>query len=125
MTKKAIHIILSILLLISTTGITISKHYSGGNLFSIAFWADAEKCCEIPCDCCSDEVSFFYLDTDYLQTSTTEVQKTQIEKITLSDIFFFVSLFTETNNTSIQRYVWDTSPTYTSNPPAYLQVFRC
>lgn len=125
MTKKAIHIVLSLLLIISTTGITINIHYSGGKLFSIAFWTDADKCCEIPCDCCADATSYLQLDADYLQTSTIELQNIYEEDIIVSDIFIFIVLFAETFKTSPLRYICDTSPAYTSNLPAFLQVFRC
>lgn len=125
MTKKAIHIVFSLLLIISTIGITVSKHYSNSELFSVAFWTNADSCCEIPCDCCSDETSYLYLDSDYLQTSTIEIKKAQVGEINLQNILLFVNAFVEPQKTLSTGYFYDSPPTYVSNLPAFLQVFRC
>lgn len=55
MLRKAGHIILVFILVVVTMGVTINKHYSGGTLYSISLFFEAESCCERDCDCCSDE----------------------------------------------------------------------
>ena len=55
MLKKIGHIILSIMLLVTTMGMTVSEHFCGDSLKSVAIQAAAEKCCDIPDGCCHDE----------------------------------------------------------------------
>lgn len=65
--RKLLHIILSILLLISTSGIIGSRHLCGDRLISIELFhaestedccaADEDPCCnEVPVDCCDDNL---------------------------------------------------------------------
>lgn len=124
MIKKAIHIVLSSILLISTIGVTVSKHYSGAQLYSVALFGEADSCCEGSCDCCSDEISYYHLEGDYFQSSTIELQNPKV-KTSTSEFFIVTSFFTESFKTMSARYICDTSPAYTSNLPAFLQVFRC
>lgn len=58
--RKLVNIFLVFLLLFSTTGVAISKHYCGEILQSISVNGPVKSCCEnqdMPEDCCSDEVS--------------------------------------------------------------------
>jgi hypothetical protein len=64
MFKKVSHIILSALLLFSTIGMVVSKHYCGTTLISIAVDKEAESCCG-DADCCHNENQYFNLDEDF------------------------------------------------------------
>jgi hypothetical protein len=65
MIRKISNIIIAFVLLISTTGFTISKHYCGGELISIEVNAEAETCCDSP-DCCQTETQFNKLSVDFI-----------------------------------------------------------
>ena len=70
--RKIVNIFLVLLLLFSTTGVAISKHYCGEILQSISVNGPVKSCCEnqdMPEDCCSDEVSI---------DKTDELQLTQL-----------------------------------------------
>lgn len=54
MLRKVSHIILSSLLLISTMGLVISKHYCSGDLVSVSVFYEANSCCGVS-DCCHNE----------------------------------------------------------------------
>ena len=75
--KKVLHILVASLLLISTSGVIINKHYSGGELFSASLFVEAESCCETSCcqhehkNNCSEESDFYKLIADF---TLTEVQ---------------------------------------------------
>jgi hypothetical protein len=71
MLKRISHIVLSVLLLASTMGLTISKHYCGDSLISISVLIEAESCCETG-DCCHDETNFYQVDDDFSQASVSE-----------------------------------------------------
>lgn len=66
--KYISHIILSLLLVTSTTGLTISKHYCGNILRDVAIFDKFDKCCgedEMPMGCCHDEKEQYSVDDDY------------------------------------------------------------
>lgn len=59
--RKLVNILLVFLLLFSTAGVAISKHYCGELLQSISVNGPAKSCCEsqeMTEGCCSEEVSF-------------------------------------------------------------------
>jgi hypothetical protein len=64
MIRKLSHIILSALLLATTTGLLVSKHFCNEMLISTAVYAEAETCCETA-DCCNTETEIFQLDEEY------------------------------------------------------------
>jgi hypothetical protein len=64
-----------------TVGVNITKHYSDGELYSFSVYGEAKSCCEVPCDCCSDESEFFQLQGDYLFSGYT--LHTEVEAIDL------------------------------------------
>lgn len=58
--RKIVNILLILLLLFSTTGVAISRHYCGEILQYIAVNQSPKSCCDdqdMPDGCCSDEVS--------------------------------------------------------------------
>lgn len=55
MLKAITNIILSLLILVSSTGIAINKHYCKNEVKSVAVYLTAESCCKAPCKCCHNE----------------------------------------------------------------------
>jgi hypothetical protein len=72
MFKKISHIVFSVLLLVSTMGMIISKHYCGGSLISTSVFNEAESCCG-ESDCCSNETDFYQVDEDYSLVAYSEI----------------------------------------------------
>lgn len=64
MLKNFSHIILSVLLLISTMGVVISKHYCSGSFVSTSVFHEAKSCCS-DSDCCHNEDSFYQVKDDF------------------------------------------------------------
>jgi hypothetical protein len=52
------------LLLLSTIGFTVSKHYCCGELISRSLFVEADSCCESD-DCCKNETEAFQFDEDF------------------------------------------------------------
>lgn len=77
--KKITHIIMVFLLLVSTAGVTVNKHYSGGELFATAFFVDADTCCETPCGCCNESTDLLKIDADYLAEAYEFVEVAQFD----------------------------------------------
>jgi hypothetical protein len=66
MLKKVSHIILSSLLLISSIGMVVSKHYCGTTLVSVNVDKEADSCCGAGADCCHNENEFFQVKDDFV-----------------------------------------------------------
>ena len=64
--KKILHVSFAFVFTVLTVGITINKHYSGGELFSFALYGESDSCCDEPCDCCDDESEVIQFTADYL-----------------------------------------------------------
>jgi hypothetical protein len=64
MIKKLSHIILSVLLLTTTIGLAVSKHYCHDNLVGTAVFGKAESCCDDG-GCCTNENHFFQVKEDF------------------------------------------------------------
>ncbi len=68
MLKRTSHIILSFILLISTIGLVVSKHYCKEELVSISFFDISDSCCE-DSSCCHDKTESYQLKVDYSQNT--------------------------------------------------------
>lgn len=67
MIRKVAHMTISVLLLIATAGITVSKHYCGENLEAVALMNSPDACCDLE-SCCHDETQVFMMDDDFTYT---------------------------------------------------------
>jgi len=85
--KKIFYISFLIFFSILTIGISINKHFSGGELYSFALFGEAKSCCDSPCHCCNDETIVIQFSADYLFTTDNDLQvKTSITEL-FWDIF--------------------------------------
>lgn len=69
MLKKLSHIILTVLLFATTTGMIISKHYCGDTFVAFKLLGEAKSCCG-DSDCCHNENHFFKVKDDFSATPT-------------------------------------------------------
>ena len=109
MLKKVSHIVISLLLLTSTMGITLSAHYCGENLKSISVLADPVSCCDIPDGCCHDEADTFRLE-DNFSFSTFQFDSKQIVTL-IQDYSIALVVDLSDQNYSIPSYIEPPPPT--------------
>jgi hypothetical protein len=109
MLKKVIHIVVSILLLTSTMGLTLSAHYCGENLKSISVLADPASCCDIPDGCCHDEAETYRVEDDYAASSFQFDSKQIINLIQEYSIALVIDL--SDKNYSVPSYIEPPPPT--------------
>lgn len=107
--KKILSIGLGFLLVVSTIGITINKHYSGGELFSYALFGEADSCCEVNCECCEEESTTIKVEDDFVSTSFDLI------KIIVSEVFqnAIDSIFAEASEPGLKK----ASPEIDKSPP--------
>ncbi len=70
MLKKIAYIIFASLILLGSTGITISKHYCGTSLKSISANVTPDNCCESPRGCCHNESFTFKIEDEFSSTAS-------------------------------------------------------
>jgi hypothetical protein len=77
--------------MIVTLGFTVNKHYSGGELFSLALFGEPESCCEDMCSCCDEESETVQFLVDYaFSIDNLESTPVEVELITISLLLGFV-----------------------------------
>lgn len=125
MFRKITHIILAFFLLVSTTGVTLSMHYCGGELVSSSINKEAKACCDGTGGCCENKTIHFEVEDDYM----SPVQVTNIQTVELDILFpiLFVLNFELSSNEEIKHVAF-----YDSLPPptiqtrlALLQTYLC
>ena len=109
MFRKIIHIVLSVFLMVATTGITFSMHYCGGKYVSTSINKEAKSCCDGTGGCCENKTVHLEVKDDYV--SPIQIDNTKIVELdVLFPILFALNfeLFPELNET-FEVYT-DTSP---------------
>lgn len=104
MLKRVGHILIILLLLFGTTGLTITKHYCGSNLIKTEIFSTPDNCCNGNCPGCHNEKVSFRI-TDQFENAQAHVNfyedvQTLLEKISLPVLLAFsnapeVSLFND------------------------------
>ena len=69
MLKKISQIFLAILFMVTTMGMTVSKHYCGSSLQSVSVFSEIDPCCDMDTGCCHDEQVNIEIEDDYSVTS--------------------------------------------------------
>lgn len=81
--KKFHYIIFAVFFTVLTVGTSISRHYSGDELYSIALYGEADSCCEVPSECCDDETDVIQFIADYVFSISTSLDHNE----TVIDLF--------------------------------------
>lgn len=92
MLKVAINILISVIFLLSTSGILISEHYCGNNLISVSFFSSAKKCCDDTCPFCKNINHSYKVKTKVVQSNNISLVTTN-NIISLFDLSYIGPLF--------------------------------
>lgn len=116
--RKLVNILLVLLLLLSTTGVAISKHYCGEILQSVAVNHSPKSCCDgqdMPEDCCSNELSIDKAD---------ELQLSQLKlSLTYSPYLLYISTLSIFDLTKEQSEIKGFFSFYGSPPLTEQEIF--
>jgi hypothetical protein len=129
MLKKVLHISAIVLLLFSTMGVTVYKHYCNGSLVSESVGFHAKKCCGENCKGCHNESTTFKITDNFETNNNSQTFKAELKKIFNYFSFAFellhISIDLNVNHSLYtQIKICDTPPLIAENPTAMLQVFR-
>jgi len=72
MKRKIAHILFMLVLMVSTTGYTLTKHYCGNDLVDVSITGNVDRCCDMEGGCCHDESQTFQLQVDYTSPIVTD-----------------------------------------------------
>ncbi|MFA8435532.1 MAG: hypothetical protein ACEPOZ_13520 [Marinifilaceae bacterium] len=120
--KQIGHILLSLFLLISTTGVAIHKHYSGKHLYSTSLFVEAKSCCEIPCDCCNKTSTVIQVKENFVPSYFHLDDVAELVLLVEPLLAFLMPLETQALEFSLN--FWDSSPPLLSDLCILNQVFR-
>ena len=116
MIRKASHIILSIIILLTTAGLAITEHYCGNRLVSVNVLSEPDKCCD-DIDCCHNETIIVKLDTDIINISTDQLPEIIYSSVSL------VPVTVSNDNSLLSRYLASNILGYSDLPPPAINAF--
>jgi len=128
MLKKIGYIIMAVLLLFATSGITIYRHYCGNTLMKTAVSFAPKQCCKIPCPRCHNETIKLKISDQFSASYTNHTFSKEIKDLfTFSSFpqFIIASLtnLTPSHSQSFKVKPLFANPFLAGNPEARLQVF--
>ena len=104
-------------------GITLNKHYSNGELFSVALFGEAESCCEVPCNCCDNESEVIQFTADYLlSVNYVDQNLTLVDLIAYSTVDL-LSQTEELKNIGVKYLFSDLPPPETKRFLSQIQTY--
>ncbi|MEZ5011652.1 MAG: hypothetical protein R2744_08680 [Bacteroidales bacterium] len=97
---EVLNIVISMLLLVSTTGVTVTRHYCGNNLRSVSLLEQPSPCCDDP-GCCHNEYETIKVKDEFSVSSShfnfelfdLQVPVTGYE--TVAELYHFVRVFSD------------------------------
>jgi hypothetical protein len=122
MVRKTIILLVSAILLLGTSGITVSMHYCGNSFISYNFTGKAKSCCGKNCKSCHDKNIHIKVSDNYLMPFISA----------LPDVTDFLTFNLPVNfpnqgiNNSIvcSKIYSDSSPPIYKYSATFLEVFR-
>ena len=90
MLKKAGNIVIILLLLISTSGISVTRHYCGTVQRSVSLYATPKACCGGSCDKCHNVFKFSKVNDDFVAGSS--ISNEPLNDIVTLHTAFFIDL---------------------------------
>jgi len=123
MFRKIAHITISLLLLSTTIGYSISEHYCGERIVSVEINQEAKSCCDMTNNCCHTETVFFQLKNDYTVTSASH----DYSIVELDLLFASITLYPIVDNDiNTNLFVKESPPPLKiQTKRSYLQTYLC
>lgn len=101
MYRKIAHIALVLLLLVSTGGLAVTRHFCGKVQKSVSLFATPKSCCSGHCDKCRNVFTFNKVNDEFVSAShvstpaLTEIVALQAAFFTQAPAFSFIDTFIE------------------------------
>jgi hypothetical protein len=115
MLRRFSHITLSVLLLTTTMGFAVSKHFCGNTFVTFKIFGEAKSCCG-DSDCCHNENHFYQVDDDFSAVQIQDIPQLAETDILGHELFSF-ELISEDENSDNHIIFFDSPP-----PPKIQEV---
>ena len=127
MFRKTANILLVMLLLTTTIGFSVSKHYCGSHLVEVSINSEAEPCCndmENP-NCCHNETEYFQLKEDLV--TPVSLENTRIAGFDILFPLVFVYFFNASGNieTEVSNFAESQPPRTIQAKLSLMQTYLC
>ena len=100
MVRNFTNIIVMSLLLVATTGFSVSGHFCGTNLVSVEINQEAEPCCDSEM-CCHSKVQFIQLDEEYVTMHVRfDFHSSALDKVNFTEI----TAWNDVYNVTIEKH---------------------
>jgi len=131
MIKKTGHILIAVLLIFATSGVTIYRHYCCGKLVNTSLYSTTRHCCETNCPGCRNEIINLRI-ADQFESFQNRIDlkpsfNTLLEQHSLPTLLAFSTTphptltFDTQGDHSLKPY--PNNPVHVGNNIAFLQVF--
>ncbi|NWJ51371.1 MAG: hypothetical protein HXX14_10935 [Bacteroidetes bacterium] len=125
MFRKLIHLVITFTILLATSGITVTKHYCGDKLESIAVNTIHKSCCGDNCPFCHNVTRTFKVKDNFFvsdfKINTPKIINLDWLSLPINtDLSFVSNPFVKKQIFSPLILPFESGPT-----PAFLQEFRC
>lgn len=114
-------ILLSLIIIISTSGIFVSEHYCSNQLISVSFFSNSKKCCDDSCPFCKNVNHSYKVKTKVVQTESHNLSFTDSFTSFLLPLYSNIFITNFDYNTSIVRIF---PPPNKNNLNIYFSNFR-
>lgn len=115
MLRRFSHITLSVLLLTTTMGFAVSKHFCGNTFVTFKIFGEAKSCCG-DSDCCHNENHFYQVQDDFSSAQIQDIPQLAETDILGHELFSF-ELISEDENSDYHIIFTDSPP-----PPKIQEV---
>ncbi|MBE9511743.1 MAG: hypothetical protein IMY71_12775 [Bacteroidetes bacterium] len=125
MFRKTANIILVLLLLTTTIGFSVSKHYCGSRLVEVSINSEAEPCCNDMGNSgyCHNETEYFQLIDDLI--TPVPLENTRIAGFDVLFPLVFVYFFNAPGNIETEVLNYAESPSAIQAKLSFLQTYLC
>ena len=115
MIRKITHIIFAILLLVTSAGFTLSKHYCHNQLREVVIDKEAESCCGMEEGCCKTETVLIQLNDEAVANAAVSVPANLITSIQPMAVIHLLTIL-------VAKPVDEVFREYISPPPRKIQT---
>lgn len=125
MLRQLLHIAFSVMILVTTTGISVKKHYCLGKIRYTTLAILDNPCCDpgekMPVDCCKDIIEHYQVDEDFQPVSVFEFTSLELEAPVFQELETQFTL----SEPSPSHYLTYRPPLIDQDVPVLIQSFLC
>lgn len=125
MLRKVINISVLVLIVLATTGVSITKHFCGEQLKDISLTGNTKSCCGDECSCCHDEKIILKI-TDNFTGNTFVIDNAKVlSTLWMSFNQSVIQIIGLPSADSFTETLYALPPLILKTSSSFLQTFRC